>query len=166
MITFFEGKASRLTRHDGHAVSPLKQVEEGHESRDVKHAVTADGGQDQRNAKETRVGKGGAEMGDRVFPEEQAGTEDGHGKDHRRAQRAGQQAQHTLHRPLHDKAVDDDAGQRNVDQQIAQYLVAVRRNLAGAEQDVAHSRKQEHGQGLQHQSYNSIHSAAHSFPSA
>ena len=60
-------------------------------------------------------------------------------------------------RTLHQKAVDDDGGQGQVDQDIAQGFAALPGNLARFEQRVANGRQQEHLQDLPGQYHRHFH---------
>ena len=114
-------------------------VEERHETGHVEDRTLADRGDDQRDAEEARVGKGAGERGDGIIAEHEAGNQDGQQEQRRGAARAVQDPQQMLRGALYQETVDDDGGQRQVDQDIAQGLAAFLGDLFRFEQRVAQS---------------------------
>ena len=112
---FFEGKFSPPASQKIHPVCPLQQVQEGDEGRHVEGGPVADAGGNQRDTEESRVGESTGKICHSVLLEKDPGDQDSSAQCNRRGDSADQKTNGGLKRLLNQKALDDDAGQAEVD---------------------------------------------------
>ena len=145
---FFEGKFSPPAGQKIHPVGPLQQVQEGDEGRHVEGGSVADACGNQRNAEKPRVGEGAGEICHGVLLEKDPGDPHGRPKGNRGGNSADQKADGGLGGLLHQKTLDDDAGQTEVDQDIGQAAGTFQGNLLSLEHQITGRHQQYHDDQL------------------
>ena len=143
-----EAQTLLLSRHDGDTVGPLEKVQKRDVGGHIEDCTICKRAYDQRDPKEPGVGKPGGKGRDGVLLINDPGDEDADRQDDRCKKRTQAQTLQRFRRPLYLEPPYDDAGQGQIDEDIADAFASLRRDLLRAEHEIAHAGEDEHDDDL------------------